>query len=146
MSLGYGRFGERGISFYLFALPSPLGGRPIGRRVGGEGVSAQRRVAPCNESLRNAHASKVSGSPHPHPSTDRSTPKGEGLQALRFRVLPTPPAQPAHPSPPLLRHRPHRQHKASEHGRRFGGGGGLGFRAGRRQHYGPIRPASASRH
>jgi hypothetical protein len=45
MGLGYGRFGGWGISFYLFALPSP-----IGRGVGGEGLRAQKVVTPCNES------------------------------------------------------------------------------------------------
>jgi len=44
-------------------LPSP----PKGERGGGEGVFAQRRVAPCNEGLRNAHVNKVSVRPSPQP-------------------------------------------------------------------------------
>jgi hypothetical protein len=66
MGLGYGGFGEWGISFVLC---SPLA--PPGRGVGGEGVLAQRRVAPCNEGLRNAHVGKVSVSPHPLPLSQR---------------------------------------------------------------------------
>jgi hypothetical protein len=61
----------------FLSIRTPLA--PPGRGVGGEGVSAQGRVATCNKDLRNAHLNNASVSPHPNPSTYRSTPVGEGL-------------------------------------------------------------------
>jgi hypothetical protein len=90
MGLGYARLRGWGISFYLFALPSPTG-----RGVGGEGSLRKgallRAINAPQRALKQCACKALTPAPSPkgrgeslnmyptNPSTYRSTPVGEGL-------------------------------------------------------------------